>query len=446
MRNIRPIITSFLLASCLCAAAAGQGGDSLASLPSAARARIAAVLRQPPVAQAAKLTPTNGTPYAFFGAAAISGNTVVVGAYNSIGGQGMLYVFEKPASGWSNMTETARLTTSTPPTCCGLGQSVAISGDTIIAGSGADGSNQGGVAYVYVKPATGWTDMTETATLSASDGFFGQNFGYSVAIDQNTIAVGATSCTGDGNFGNGEAYVFVKPASGLANMSQTATINDSDALSCDEYGYSIGVSGNTVVVGKPNEGMSPPNGFGSAYVFVEPATGWVNMTQTAKLSTSDKKVADELGVSVAISGNTIVVGAPDSKNSSGKDAGGAYVYTKPPKGWANMLQTAKITNASGTTVGSFARNLAIDGNTIAVSDGDPGSVSTNPGAVYLYVRPAAGWSTTSHPNSKLTASDGQIGDSLGQPVSISGKTVVAGAKCASVNGNTCGGAAYVFGP
>lgn len=399
-----------------------------------------------PVIQLAKLTPSNGEAFGLFGAAAISGDTVVVGAYSSSTGQGVIYVFVKPASGWANMTETAQLTTSTPPNCCGFGEFVAISGDTVVAGSTGDGANQGGVVYVYVKPAGGWTNMTETATLSASDGYFGEGFGFSVAVDRDTVAVGAISCSGDGNFGNGEAYVFKKPSSGWLNMTETAILSDSDALGCDYYGYSVGVSGNTVVVGKTNEGLSPPNGPGSAYVFVEPATGWIDMTQTAELTTTDRRIGDGLGTSVAISGNTVVVGAPASLNSLNQDAGAAYVYVKPSKGWGNMRQTARLSNAPGTTLGSFASNLAIDGNTIAVGDPAPGTNSKSPGTVYLFVRPVNGWKNASRPNARLVANDGLNGDGLGQPVSISGKTVVAGARCAAVNGNACGGAAYVFGP
>jgi len=398
-----------------------------------------------PVIQLAKLTPSNGKAFGLFGAAAVSGDTVVIGANSSSTGQGVIYVFVKPASGWTNMTETAQLTTSVPPNCCSFGDFVAISGDTVIAGSTGDGANQGGVVYVYVKPAGGWTNITETATLSASDGYFGEVFGFSVAIDRDTVAVGAISCSGSGNFSNGEAYVFVKPASGWTNMTETAILSDSDALGCDYYGYSVGVSGNTVVVGKTNAGFSPPNGFGSAYVFVKPIGGWANMTQTAELSTSDRVVGDGLGTAVAVNGDTVVVGAPATRNSSQQDAGGAYVYAKPAHGWVNMSQTAKLTNVRGTTFGSFAFNLAINGNTIVVGDPAPGTNSNSPGAVYLFVKPTSGWKNTGQPNARLVANDGQNGDTFGQPVSISGKTIVAGARCATINGNRCEGAAYVFG-
>ncbi len=286
--------------------------------------------------------------------------------------------------------------------------------------------------------------MTETATLSPSDGYFGLDFGFSVAIDGNTIAVGATSCSGDGNFGNGEAYVFVKPASGWTNMTETGILSESDPAQCDLYGYSIAVSGNTVVVGKINAGFSPP-GLGAGYVFVKPASGWANLSQTAKLTTSDIVGGDGVGTSVAVSGDTVVVGAPATRNSSRQDAGGAYVYVKPATGWVNMSQTAKLTNVHGTTFGSLADSLAINGNSIFVGDDAPGTNSTSPGAVYLFVKPSSGWKNAAQPNARLIANDGKNGDGFGKPLSISGKTIVTGARCATVNGNACEGAAYVFG-
>jgi len=397
-----------------------------------------------PVIQLAKLTPSNGTTAGLFGAAAISGDTVAVGAYSSSLGQGLVYIFVKPSSGWANMTETAQLTTSQTPNCCGFGQSVAISGDVVIAGSGGDGANQAGVVYVYIKPASGWTNMTESATLSPSDGYSGLGFGASVASDGNTIAVGATSCSGDGNFGNGEAYVFVKPASGWSNMTETGILGESDPAQCDEYGYSIAVSGNTVVVGKTNPGFSPP-GFGAGYVFVKPASGWANRTQTAKLTTSDIVAGDGLGTSVAVSGDTVVVGAPGTQNFAQEGGGGAYVYVKPATGWVNMSQTAKLTNLRGSASASFGDGLAINGNTIFVGDDAPGTNSTSPGALYIFVKPSSGWKNAAQPNARLIANDGKNGDGFGKPVSVSGKTIVVGARCATVNGNTCEGAAYVFG-
>src|ERR1700680_3116380 len=166
-------------------------------------------------AQLAELTPTNRVNYDWFGVStAVSGNTVVVGAFDAnIEKTGTAYVYVKPSSGWGNMTQTATLTPSDGGE--GFGTFVAISGDTIIVGA-ANASNQyprtqypqspapqslvprtlapqslvpqtqgPGAAYIFVKPTSGWTDMTETAKLTASDGAGGDAFGYNVSISGN---------------------------------------------------------------------------------------------------------------------------------------------------------------------------------------------------------------------------------------------------------------------
>ena len=170
------------------------------TLPKVAQERIAAtLLRGHPEStwtQLAELTPGVREKQDWFGISiAISGTTVVVGAFDSnIEEFGSAYVFVKPASGWQNMTQTAELTSSDNGQ--GFGTSVAISGDAIVVGAAnpsnfEDQAAGPGAAYVFVKPANGWTNATENAKLTASDGQDGDAFGNSVAISGNTIAVGA---------------------------------------------------------------------------------------------------------------------------------------------------------------------------------------------------------------------------------------------------------------
>jgi hypothetical protein len=148
-----------------------------------------------PWVQMAKLT---GSGQAFFGPASISGDTVVVGHPTGTV-QENAYVFVKPPGGWKNMAQVAILTPSDQPTNFAL--SVSISGDTIAIG--APGANQGaGAVYVYVKPASGWQDMTETAKLTSSDGQ--SALGNSVSLSGNTIVAGAP-----GAFYSGAGAAFV---------------------------------------------------------------------------------------------------------------------------------------------------------------------------------------------------------------------------------------------
>ena len=272
--------------------------------------------------QLAELTASDGRSGDALGwSIGISGNTVVVGAINANNyGPGAVYVFEKPLSGWANMTQTAKLTGN------GLngsefGYYVAISGNTVVAAKSLNALPSG--VCVFVEPAGGWADMGPTAILTASDGSFAGN----VAIAGDTIAAGAPGATINGNSGQGAAYVYVRPTGGWVNMTETARLTASDGKALDGFGTSVGISGNTVVVGAYGANQQA----GAGYVFVEPATGWVNMTQTARLKSTNLG-KQRLGLSVAIDSNTVVLGAPFASFGGQTQAGAAYIFTEPSGG------------------------------------------------------------------------------------------------------------------
>jgi hypothetical protein len=410
-----------------------------------------------PFLQQAKLTASDGATGDQLGfSVAVSGDTVVAGApYDKVGAngnQGSAYVFVKPASGWTDMTETAKLTASDGAAGDGLGWSVAIDGDTVVAGA----EFQQGSAYVFVKPANGWADMTQTAKLTTSDGVTGDGLGWSVAIDGDTVVAGAPALFV--NQGHGAAYVFVRPASGWADMNQTAKLTASDGAAGDGLGFSVAIAGDTVVAGAPVPNFPPNQHQGSAYVFVKPASGWVDMTQTAKLTSSDGTEFDGLGSSVAIAGDTVVAGASGSPAggagapgapAGGKNAvavgvidqGAAYVFVRPASGWTDATQTAKLTASDGVAGDGLGDSVAITGDTVV---GGALGANQHKGAVYVFVEPASGWTDMTE-TAKLTASDGVGGDFLGSSLAIAGDTILAGAPGDQVGANGSQGAAYVFG-
>ena len=150
--------------------------------------------------------------------------------------------------------------------------------------------------------------MTQTARLTASDGAANAYFGYSVATSGNTVVVGAPQAAVSGNSAEGATYVFTQPAAGWTSMIQTATLTASDGAADDEFGCSVAIDGDAVVVGSPDATVDGNFAAGAAYVFVEPAAGWASMTQTAELTASDGAAMANFGQAVSISGNTIVVG------------------------------------------------------------------------------------------------------------------------------------------
>jgi hypothetical protein len=379
-----------------------------------------------PFVQSAKLTPSDGVHLGFFGASlAISGSTVAVGISDT-STPGAIYVFEKPSTGWTNMTQTAKLTASDGAANDYLGYSVAISGNTVVGGA-PNANNYLGEAYVFVKPASGWVNMHETAKLTPSDSY--SALGASVAISGNTIVVGAPDSSSGAV---GSAYVFVKPSTGWTNMSQTAELTPSDGQDYDAFGSACAVGSNTVLVGSLGQAK--------VYLFVAPSGGWVNMTQTAKLTVP----GGSPGVAMAISGDTVVTGSPYTQIGSKYAQGAAYVFLKPTNGWTNVTPTATLTAADGAAQDEMGYAVAISGNQIVA--GAPfasyGSNATRQGAAYQFLKPSTGWKTTSHFNAKVGAADGEKSDEFGWSVSLSGSALLVGAPGAT----TQQGAAYLFQP
>ncbi len=347
-----------LMLACTCFSLAAD----LSSLPPDAQKAISAAIEHDVARQSATaiedfvLTASDGANGDFFGVSvAMDGNTAVVGALDAFGDVGAAYVFVKPGGGWRHMTETAKLTPSEGNIGEEFGATVNISGNTVVIGapSASVGGVVQGAAYVFVKPDTGWKDMTETAKLLATDGADGALFGAGVGASGNTIVVGAAA-GGTGDPSPGTAYIFVEPAGGWTDMTQTAELTASDGVDYNDFGYSVGISGNTVIVGAYEDSF-PNQGPGAAYVFVEPQAGWANMTETAKLTASDGKVGDAFGFSVSIAENTAVAGAVYNDDYRGA----AYVFVEPPDGWSNMTQTAKLSATGG---GQLRKSQRIRGN------------------------------------------------------------------------------------
>jgi FG-GAP repeat len=357
-----------------------------------------------PWRQLAKLTESKGKEQDWLGwSVAISGdgNTVAVGAVgwcptqNFGCGQGAILVFVKPASGWVDMTETARLLASDGQPGEYLGESIAISNDggTIVAGAPkwpADGSGDGAL-YIFVRPQAGWTTGTERARLNARDA--GTNLGQSVAMSGPTVVGGAEYFNGF----QGAAYVFVEPPTGWANMKQTARLTPSDGKE-GFMGDSVSIIGDTVVAGAPITGVGRAGN--GAYVFVKPKNGWKNKTETAKL-TASRGTGFRLGYSVSINADTVAVGGPEKSNANGA----LYVYVKPTHGWQSMTETARLMVTPKFNL--LGHSVFIDNRGKDIVGGAPGwPDGVGQGTIALFVRPSSGWKATSTPKARLTASDG----------------------------------------
>jgi hypothetical protein len=386
----------------------------------------------------------------------ISGDVVVVGLPYAdpfgVNSAGKAYIFVNEGGDWADMTQTAKLKASDMAEHDNFGSSVSISGDVVVVGApSADpgGTDDAGAAYVFVKPGSGWVGAFETAKLTASDKAANDWFGSSVSISGDVVVVGLPGADPFGVNSAGKAYVFVKPGSGWVDMTQTAKLKASDMEVDARFGDSVVISGDVVVVGAPSADPGGKTDAGEAYIFVKPGGGWLGAFETAKLTASDKAVSDHFGDSVSISGDVVVVGTPSADPGGTSNTGAAYVFVKPGGGWADMTQTARLTASDKAVEDHFGSSMAISGDVIVVGAPEKNGPYVDAGASYVFVKPDSGWADMTQ-TAKLTATDldKYEYDSFGYSVSISGDVVVVGAPGADpvVGDYTIdnAGAAYVF--
>lgn len=281
-----------------------------------------------------------------------------------------------------------------------------------------------------------------TAADVQSDSGGGPSVGISVGISGDTVVAGAPGADdGTNNVEDaGAAYVFVKPSLGWADMTQTAKLIASDGQAGDNLGVSVAISGDVVVVGKSS--------LQKVYVFVKPSGGWTDKTEDALLllPSGVGHANAAFGYAVAISQDTIVVAAPFTNVGSSSQQGVAYVFTEPGGGWSGTIYpSATLKSSDAQSFQEFGLSVSISGDTI-VSGARSANVGSNAaqGAAYVFVKPLTGWSGTLMQNAKLLASDGASGDKFGKSVSISNDTVVVGASDAKIGSNFNQGSAYVF--
>ncbi len=391
---------------------------------------------------------------------------------NSAAGSGAVYVFTRDAAGvWS---QQAYIKASNADTGDQFGWSVALSGDTLAVSAIGEGSAatsidgdesdnnapDAGAAYVFTRDAAGvWSQQ---AYIKASNTDTGDWFGWSVALSGDTLAVGAiedqsaaTGIDGDqGNTGdgNGAAYVFTRDAAGV--WSQQAYIKASNTGANDFFGYSVALSGDTLAVSTQFEdsaatgidGDQSNNSAataGAAYVFTRDAAGvW---SQQAYIKASNTEAGDLFGQSVALSGDTVVVGAPheqsgatgidgDQNNNNAPEAGAVYVFTRDGVGIWSQQAYVKASNADARDF--FGLSVALSADRLAVGalleasaatgiDGDQSDNSApDAGAAYVFTRDAAGvWSQQAY----IKASNTDAGDEFGVSVALSGDTLAVSA-------------------
>ncbi len=395
---------------------------------------------------------------------AVNGNTIVVGAPGeassttgvnstpdeSANNAGAAYVFVRIGSTW---TEQAYLKASGTGADDAFGVSVAVSGDTLVVGadkedSGTAGINStpdesalnAGAAYVFVRSSGTWTQQ---AYLKAANAGAGDQFGYPVAVDGDTVVVGAisedSSTTGsdstpdEGAPNAGAAYVFVGSSGIWTQQAYLKPAAVGTTQVGDQFGISVAVSGGTVVVGANREDSSTlgisstPNesalNAGAAYVFLRSSGTWTQQAYLKPAAVFTTQAGDEFGNSVAVSGDTIAVGAPgeDGGNEGARSSGAAYVFARSAGTWT---QQAYLRAASGVEYDSFGWSVAVSGDTVAAGAFKKSFDVSEAGAAHVFVRTVSTWTERTP---FLRASPYGADDQFGGSVAVSGDTVVFGA-------------------
>jgi uncharacterized repeat protein (TIGR01451 family) len=310
----------------------------------------------------------------FFGfSVAVSGDTAMVGAINGRNalGQhtGAVYVFTRSGGVW---TQQQRLQPSDVALNDQFGRCVSISGDTLVVTSVADdhGGEQAGSAYIFTRSNGVWTQQQK---LQAADRKAGANFGQSLALDGDTVVVGAWQDNNTNGTAAGAAYVFTR-VNGVWTQQQKliATNFESNGF----FGGGVTLSGDTVIVGGDG------NNRGAAYVFTRSAGVW---TPQQRIQPSDISGGDIFGGGVALSGDVAVITSPNDDNSGGADAGSAYVFTRDAGAWT---ERQKLTASDGAANDGFGNSVAFDGNTAVFGAAqDDNSGGADAGSAYVFVFP-----------------------------------------------------------
>ncbi len=512
------------LVFCLCcifssAVFAGPGTDLPTELNAADWADIqrqlpiASASADPDILQQAYLKASNtdaGDRFAWDLAVAVDGGTVAIGAHyegsdatgvngddsnNDAERSGAVYVFVHDGTSWS---QQAYLKASNTDAGDQFGKSVGIDGDTIVVGAHFESSNATGIdgdqtnnavptsgaAYVFVRSNGSWSQQ---AYLKASNTGFNDQFGGSVAVDGETVVVGAaledSNATGiNGNQSNnsaqnsGAAYVFVRSD---GSWSQQAYLKASNTDSDDEFGRSVALSGDILAVGTGFEDSNATgvdgeqanndaDAAGAVYVFSRNGESW---SQQSYLKASNTEAGDVFGESIAVDGNTIIVGARfedsnatgvngDEANNDAESAGAAYVYVRNDGSWNQQAYLKASNNEAndrfGTAVGVHGETVVVaasfeDSNATGVDGNQADNSANRSGAAYVFTRSDASWRQRAY----LKASNTGWQDQFGVSMALDQDSIVIGARfedsnATGVNGDQANndaegaGAAYVF--
>jgi uncharacterized repeat protein (TIGR01451 family) len=346
----------------------------------------------------------------------VQGDTLAVGANLDRQGPaatGSVTVFTRGGSGWVRQAKLA------PPELrdgAQFGFTVAISGDTLAVGAPFDDSVQAsgsGAVYVFRQAGGSWSQEVK---LAAPEVATGDGFGLNLAASGDVLVVGAPFTSRVGSLA-GAVYVFRRGAGG---WNEEAALSAGDPAPFTDFGYSVAVDGGTLVAGAPfARGTSVGQGTGAAYVFVNSGGSWV---QQAKLTAQGAAAGAEVGAAVAVAGSFAFAGARRDIVGGQADAGAAYAFDGSSGTWQ---QTARLVAPDASGGALFGVSLALSGvDLVLVGARGDNEVASEAGAAYVFTRDqgTGAW----QPGGKWIPAAAMRGAVFGQSVSISGNDIAFG--------------------
>ena len=350
------------------------------------------------------LTASDGMENAYFGAdVCLDGETIVIGADGDYLDTGSIYIYEKIDGQWFE----TKLTAEDQGFEDAFGGHVAID-QNILAVSAVGESSKGyntGAVYIFEKIDGEWSQTTKLySSAPASFSYFGA----SVAVSGKTIAVGAPGDDAGGLIDRGKVAIFEKKENSWINTYDLTAL---DGEAGDEFGASVSIYLNTVVVGARAANNGQDQKSGAVYIFGNQSGVW---TEKSKLTASDSEAEDEFGASVTINGKRLLIGATGD-DDNGENAGASYLFNQINGNW---IEETKFTASDGSPGDQFGVSVALNGGfAIMGADGDTS------GSVYIFENTGAGWEETA----KLTASDRRNGDRFGSSLALDSENLLIGA-------------------
>lgn len=346
---------------------------------------------------------------------------------------GLMLIFSPAASTQLLVVQEAQLLAGDAETEDHFGRSVSVDAGSIAIGVRDDDAacpldpdcNSGSV-FVFTRVGTGWIQQQKLTALDASQG---DDFGESVALLGDTLIVGAPGVDAAGN-NSGAVYVFQRV--GTIWAPQGPRLIPAEVAAEDCFGGAVDLDQDRFIAGARFHDNGALADAGGAYVYSRAGSIW---TQEDELLASDAGLFDWFGASVDVSGDRVVVGAP-KEDELGPNSGSAYVFLRSGTNWS---EEAKLTASSGSGSDEFGSSVSLDSDRIVIGAPFADRVTRTPGAAYVFERAGTVWNETA----TLLSADFSAGDRFGSSVDNRSGTIVVG----SPRDNHVGvemGSCYVF--